>query len=331
MLTVGLVASGCGLVDAATKSGMKPILANGIASFINEPDAVLAEQALAANLKLIEGVVETYPEDRELLEMAAMARANYAFGFVQDDLEALQLAQPDDAAAMARLRARILVSFSKGRGYAERALRLNDGFAEAVGERALDTLSQDAFEAALAALTPDDAAALFWLAFNWGGSLQAAPDAKEATQLPKLMALSARVLVLDDGVFYGVGPHLLAGVLNGFRSPALGGRPDLATKHLDEASRRGGILLPDVLKAQWVYAQTEQADAFRTTLTAVIERPIRADRALLETLAKKKACRLLANVDAYFLEDAKPVPPACSELPHKYPLRAEPLEPADDA
>ncbi len=317
--------TGCGAINAATKSGMKPILVNGIDSFVQEPDAVLGEQALAGNLKLIEGVVATYPDDRAFLQMAAMARANYAFGFVQDDLEAVRLAHPDQRVLHDRLLARVLASYRLGRQYAERALQQNSAFADRVADRSLDALPKADFESALATLEKDDAEALFWLAFNWGGAVQAALDPSAATQLPKLELMSARVLALDPTVFYGVGPHLMAGVLNGFRSPALGGRPDVAARHFDEARRQGGLSLPDVLKAQWVYAQTEQAAAFKRTLRQVIDQPARPDRALLETLAKKKACRLLANLDSYFLEDAEPVPAACHVLPHKYPLRAEPL------
>ncbi|MEO1339370.1 MAG: TRAP transporter TatT component family protein, partial [Myxococcota bacterium] len=257
---------------------------------------------------------------------AAMARGNYAFGFIHDDLEANRIAAPEDRTTQQRLVQRTVDSYRKGRGYAERALRLNDDFAQRVGDRPFEALSSDTFAKALSSLDKEDADALFWLAFNWGGTLQATLNPADAVQLPKLEAISERVLELDDGVFYGLGPHLLAGVLKGFRAPALGGRPDEAARHFDTAKAKSGdILLPDVLKAQWVYAQTEQPAAFKKTLLRVIEQPIRSDRALLETLAKKKACRLLANTDAYFLEDPEPVPASCGVLPHKYPLRADPL------
>ncbi len=316
-------------MSAATKTGMRPILRNSIDSFVREPDLVLGEQAIAGNLKLIEGIVATYPDDRSFLEMAAMARGNYAFGFLLDDLEASRLGRPDDRQQQHRITLRALACYRQGRQYAERALRLNDGFARRVGDRSLETLSPADFEAALAELGVEDAPALFWVAFNWGGALQVRLDAAEATQLPKIEAMVNRVLVLDDTVFYGVGPHLMAGVLAGFRSPALGGRPDVAARHFDEASHRGRLLFPQVLKAQWVYAQTEQLEAFKTTLKDAISRDPRTDRVLLDVLAQKKACRLLANVDAFFLANAESVPERCDELPHKYPWRAEPLEPPE--
>lgn len=315
----------CAAVQGATKAGMKPILTNGIDGFLTEPDPVVAEGAIVANMKLIEGVVATYPDDVELLNMAAMARANYAFGFVQDQLEALRLAHPEQRDEALVLQDRVLMSYAAGRAFAERALMENGGFASVVGDRGLEALSVEELQAALAELSKEDAPAVFWLAFNWGGSMQTNLDPAEATQLPKVELLTTTALALDPSVFYDIGPHMLAGALYGFRSPALGGDPKKAIEHLDEAKARGNVMLPDVLKAQFVYAQTEQEEAFKTTLEAVIAAKPRPDRALLDTLAQIKACRLLANIDGFFLTDAQPVPARCHRLPHRYRLRAEPL------
>ncbi len=305
---------------------MKPILANGIEGFLSEEDVVVAEGAVIANMKLIEGVVTTYPDDRELLLMAAMARANYAFAFVQDDLEALRLAHPDQSAKAQGLLNRALNAYKASRAYAERALADNGGWSDVVAGRSLDSLEPETFKKALAELEKDDAEALFWLAFAWGGSMQANLDPAQATQLPKIEMMIERVLQLDERVFYDVGGHLLAGVFMGFRAPALGGDPKKAIEHFNRAQELGGVLLPAVLKAQFVFAQTERPEDFKKTLNKVINSKTRADRALFEVLAKKKACRLLANFDQYFLDDAKPVPESCHTLPHKFRLREEPLE-----
>lgn len=314
--------AGCGVVRGATKAGMKPILVSSVDRLVTEADPVLAESAIAANIKLIEGVVETFPDDVELLNMAAMARANYAFGFIQDELEALRFAYPDERDRAQVLLLRVQMSYQIGRNYAERALLANnDAWAEVLQDRRLETLSPEEFQAAVNQLEREDAPAAYWLAFNWGGTLQVALDPAQATQLPKIERLTARILELDERVFYDVGPHMLAGVFWGFRAPALGGQPEKALEHLEKAKALGRILLPDVLKAQFVYAQTEQQDKFQKTLKTVLETPLRPDRALLDTLAKIKACRLLANLDQFFLADPEPVPALCRRFPHKYPLR----------
>ena len=311
--------SACGFVQSATKSGMKPILRNSLDAFMTEPDPQVAEGAILANLKLIEGVAATYPTDRELLELAAMARANFAFGFLFDELEALRLAHPERTEEAERLIVRIRQAYLIGRRYAERALALHTPYREMLDGRSPETLTPDEFQAALATLDKDQAPAAFWLAFNWGGMLQAGLEIAEATHLPKLEALVRRVLELDERVFFDVGPHMLAGVLYGFRAPAIGGDPRAAERHLDRAAELGKILLPRVLKAQFVYAQTEQEDAFIQSLTEVLRAPIREDRALLDTLAQIKACRLLAHLDTFFLSDAPPVPERCHRLPQRYP------------
>jgi hypothetical protein len=327
LLTAALALTpACAAVQGATKAGMTPILVNGIEGFLTEPDPVVAEGAIVANMKLIEGVVATYPDDVLLLNMAAMARANYAFGFVQDQLEALRLAHPDQQTAAQVLQDRVVMSYKAGRAYAERALMEDGGFADAIAGRSLEEVPLEDLQAALAGLDADAAPSVFWLAFNWGGAMQTNLDPAEATQLPKVELLTNTALALDEHVFYDVGPHMLAGVFFGFRAPALGGDPEKALAHFEKAKAQGGVLLPDVLKAQFVYAQTEQAEPFEATLKAVIEARPRPDRALLDTLAQIKACRLLANIDAYFLTDAQPVPERCQRLPHRYRLRAEPLD-----
>jgi hypothetical protein len=315
-------------VRVATKAGMKPILVQGVDGFVREHDPVIAEGAVVANMKLIEGVVATYPDDRELLELAAMARASYAFGFLGDQLEALRLARPDDRIAAQALLGRVLGSFAVGRGFAERALNDNGDWADGIGAATLESVSLEALQQVLARLEREDASALFWLAFTWGGALQASLDPAEATQLPKVEAIARRALELDERVFYDVGPNMMLGVLHGFRAPALGGNPEKALEHLARAKALGGgALLPDVLAAQFVYAQTERQEDFERTLRAVIEAPVGEARALLDVLAKRKACRLLAYEGELFLAEPQPLPEACARLPQPYPL-PEPPAPA---
>jgi hypothetical protein len=308
-------------VQSATKVGMEPILSNGIIGFVQEPDIVLAESAIAGNAKLIEGVVATYPDERSFLEMASMARANYAFGFVHDELEAVRVAYPGDEAKSRPLLDRLLRNYAAGRAFAERALALADDWADIIGGRPLEEISKEELASALAELEEEDAPSLFWLAFNWGGAMQAELDPAKATQLPKVEMIANRVIELDDTVFFGVGPHLMAAVFFGFRAPAIGGNPEAARKHFALAREKSGLLLPLVLEAQYVDAQTENLEHFQKTLSQVIEAKPREDRAVFETLAKIKACRLLANVDQLFLADPGPIPPACLDLPHKHPLR----------
>src|SRR5687768_14381229 len=135
LLSASSLLFGCSIVHSATKAGMEPILSNGIDGFISEPDIALAESAIAGNAKLIEGVVATYPDERSFLEMAAMARAAYAFGFVHDELEAVRIAYPTDESKSRPLLARLLANYAAGRSFAERALALEHDWARIMAGR----------------------------------------------------------------------------------------------------------------------------------------------------------------------------------------------------
>lgn len=327
-LTLACAQAACALpgfvTRPATLAGMTPILQKGAVDFTSEPDLVAAEAALAANMRLIESVAAEYPDERAPQVLAAMARANYAYGFVVDELEAVRLAYPGDKARAAPLAARAVAHFRRGQGFAERALRAADGFVERLGGKSLEEVEPETLKAALEALGKDDAPALFWLAFNWGGRLQVSLDPAEATQLPKIEAMAARVLALDEGFFFGLGPHLLAGTLDGFRAPAIGGQPDRARAHFARATElSGGALLPRVTEAQLVHAQTEADGAFFEALTQALAAPIAPERALLDTLAQVKACRLWANASELFLTEDRPLPERCAELPRKHPYKPD--------
>ena len=98
------------------------------------------------------------------------------------------------------------------------------------------------------------------------GFTQAELDAAKSTQLPKVEMITRRVLELDDEIFFGLGPHLMAAVFYSFRAPALGGDPESGRKHFALAKQKGGVLLPDVLEA---------ADPAHTALDAHPEAAVR--------------------------------------------------------
>lgn len=324
LLLLAWALSGCGLVGSATRSGLKPILAHGLEGFVSEPDPVLAEGALLGQVKLLDAVVATYPDDVELLNVAAMARATYAFGFLQDELEATVYARPNDRAAAEALIARTLHSYAVARRYAERSLQDHDPWVRALGGRDLEAMTKPDFTGALSTLEPEQAEPLFWLAVAWGGSLMLRPDPSQAPQLPKIEAALARAQELDPHLFYDVGPELMAGVAAGSRAPALGGEPKLAEEHFKKAKEQSGLLLPDVLLAQFVHAHTEQQEAFELTLKRVLASPGRPDRALLDALAKRKACRLLGHIDQLFVTERRPAPEECRAVSHRFPIDVVP-------
>jgi hypothetical protein len=61
-----------------------PIVDGGIISLFEEDDYLFAKDAMAGQLKLLEGFLVTDPENEDLLTNASMGFAAYALGFVED-------------------------------------------------------------------------------------------------------------------------------------------------------------------------------------------------------------------------------------------------------
>jgi len=310
----------CGIVHGATKSGIKPILDQGMEAFAGEPDPELARTALAGQLKLVDAVQQRFPDDRRLMVRAAMARATYAFGFLQDEWQAIGWAQPARQARRAALERAMADHFAHSRRLAGRAL--GKDWQARVGDEETAELSQ--LETGLAALSSDQAEALFWFAFAWAGSVQLAGDAASATQLPKIEAALTRCRALDDGVFFDMGVDLLEAGLRGYRSPALGGEPARARVALERAAERGRNLLPRAYLLEWVHGQTGDEAAFRAEALAIIQAPV-GERVLFDRLAKRRACRMWAQMDRFFLVDPPKVPEACAAHRGAVPYRTPPV------
>ena len=68
------------------------LLDYGAVAIYEETDLILAEQALASNIKLLEGMIKGDPENQHLLMLTSQAIAGYALGFVED--EAPERAKP---------------------------------------------------------------------------------------------------------------------------------------------------------------------------------------------------------------------------------------------
>jgi hypothetical protein len=61
------------------------LLDYGVLALYEETDLKLAEQAMASDIKLLEGMIKGDPENEHLLLLTAKALAGYALGFAEDD------------------------------------------------------------------------------------------------------------------------------------------------------------------------------------------------------------------------------------------------------
>ena len=111
------------------------------------------------------------------------------------------------------------------------------------------------------------------------------------------------VLVLDEQFYYG-GPHLFMGIWFASRPKIAGGDLSKAQHHFNKALElsQGKFLMTQIYYADQYAKKTFDKELFVSTLNNVLNTP--ADQipelTLLNTVAHKKAKKLLAEADEYF-------------------------------
>lgn len=283
-LLVGLILmilfQGCSASALSIRMAI-PLIESQVASINEEADLTLAEQAIPANLKMLEGMLRENPENEILLKNLAEGFCNYAFGFVEDT----------DPKRASRL-------YLRGRNYAERIL------VAAGAPEHLTLQIPEQFQNSLKTLGPDHLPGLYLLGQCWGAWLMLNLDDLYAlVGISKLEAVIQRTLELDETYYYG-GPHLLAGAFYGGRTRMLGGNPEKARSHFEKCLEltHHKFLIAHVMYAKTYAVQSQNRELFKKLLNKVIDAPadILPEQRLANTVAKQKALKLLELTDELF-------------------------------
>jgi hypothetical protein len=274
------LASGCSTGQMVVR-GTETILDSGIVAMNQETDLELAQGAMPANLKLLEGMLIEDPGNTRLHLYAAEGFYGYTFGFVE-------MQDSDRAQHLYR------------RCYEHARVALQQSGVTLDPE----TSTSAEFEAAVGKAGKKAVPAMFWTASclaNWVNLNRNSPAG--IAELTSAATLMQRVIVLDDTFYHG-GPHLFFGVYYGGRSPLFGGNFRLSEEHFRRAAEINDnkLLLVDVLQAEYLDRQRLDLDAFHTHLTRVIEAPdnLAPDMALMNAIAKQQAAQLLESEDDWF-------------------------------
>ena len=239
------------------------------------------------------------PTNRDLLHVLAQGYIEYAFGFLEDDLESV----PDDAKHSAErdaTAARITNLYDRALGYALRLVALDD-------KNFPDMFKKDVASAESEAkklVYKQEALGLLFigLALALGINLNR-QDLARVVDLPKAIAIIKRSHELDPK-FYNGGAAMTLGIIYCSQGKAIGGDPDLGKKFFDEAinASDGKYLMPRVMMARFFAVITQDRPLFEKTLKAVIATPndVWPAQRLPNMLAKKRAERYLAHAEDYF-------------------------------
>jgi len=279
LIVAAFFCSGCIQSIALRSTGT--IVDYGLEAINEESDLQLAEQSIASDLKLLEGLLKGEPQDKHLLLMATRGYGSFALGFAEDD-------SPE--------RARMF--YLRARDYGLRVLTQRESF-----EKAWDK-DLEAFQRALAEFNRDDVPAIFWTASGWGNYIRLnLTDPGAIADIPKVESLLEFVLEKDETYFYG-SAHLAMGILLGSRPKILGGDPEGARKHFERCLEisKGKFLMANVYYAMTYAVQTQNKELFSTLLQKVNEASldILTEQRLANAIAKKKAEKLLTRISDLF-------------------------------
>ncbi len=258
-----------------------PALFRSVALSANrQSDIALVRQGIPSYLMLIDGMLQSYPENRELLLAGAQAYSAYSAVLEEDEEER--------SAALSK----------KAKAYALQALELTSPFEGALGK------PLKVFQERLKQTKKEHVPTLFWVGNIWGSWIAASEEGAVAmADLPWVEALMERVLQLDPGFYYG-GAHLFKAILLSARPEQFGGNLQKAKEHFLKAREyaQRKFLATDVYYAQYYARQTLNRSLFVSTLKRVLKTS--ADRepelTLANTLAQRKAKKLLDQVDEFF-------------------------------
>ena len=258
-----------------------PLVGSQILAMQEESDPTLAEKAIPANLKMLEGLLKQDSDNVWILENLAQGFCGYAFSFVEDT-------EPDRASSL----------YARGKDYALRATIIR------TGREKWQDLSLDEWSRALKEVEVADQPALFWLGQCWGGWLMQNLDSVEAfADIPRLEILMKKVHELNPA-FHHAGPSLFLGTFYGGRSRMLGGNPEKSRHHFEEALEltENKYLLVRLLFAKTYAVQNQNRQLFKSQLQAILQAPpnLFPEQRLANEVARKKAAQLLDQIDELF-------------------------------
>lgn len=275
-----LVCQGCTARQMAVRLTL-PLIEGQLDSLQEEQDPILAERAIPAQIKMLEGFLKSDPANVRLLNSLAEGFCSYAFSFVED-------ADKGRASAL----------YLRGKRYAWLALE------EQVGGGDWMDLNLREFEPFLKQVGRPALPALFWLGQCWGRWLMLnLHDVTVFADISKVEAVMKRVLQLDPSWNYA-GPHVSLGSFYGGRTRLLGGDPEKSRYHFEQSLKltHNKFLLNQVLYAQTYAVQTQDRQLFENLLNEVLQTPadVLPDKRLANEVAKIKAKKLLQLADELF-------------------------------
>jgi len=266
------------MVSKATE----PMIENLTLSVMKQKDLETVREGAPAFLLMIDGMVESSPDDVKTLMAASNLYSAYNSAFIIDDNPA---------------RARLMAE--KAKDYAFKAMSIENETFGAVWNKPYTE-----FEKVIPELGEKDLDLVFLVITTWAAYIQVFSDNMDnLADIAKIEALAKRLLDLDEEYYYGSG-HLVMGVLKTLLPKALGGKPEIAKVHFEKAIKisKGRFLPAYVMYARKYARITFDRELHDNLLNKAMETPVDIvpELTLINAVARKQAAELLAEADEYF-------------------------------
>jgi len=244
-----------------------------------QTDLQLVCEGAPAYLLMIDSMIASSPDDRNLLRIGTQSYSAYATALSECDKSDQRIAVINDKAHLY-------------------GIRLLNQFLP------METGDSIKFDGILAKLDKKDLPFVFWGTFGWISWVQSQNGSPAAmADLVIIEKIMSRLLELDE-TFEGGSIHLFFAGYYAAKPTLLGGKPDLSKTHFEKAllfSKRKNLLIQTIYAAT-LARQTMNKELHNQLLKEVIHFPIDSapEFALSNQIAVKKALRLLE--DDYFAE-----------------------------
>ncbi len=250
-------------------------------AFFEECDPQLAERSLPAELKLMEGLLKSAPDNRRLLTALCVGFTGYAMLFVEED-------SPERASQL----------YLRAKEYGLKAMGRNGSLLKAVGQ------SKESITKALRATGKEDLEPLFWTTLSWNAWINLNLDKPAAlAQLAIAESCLERVLELKADYFYGT-PYVLMGTILASKPKILGGDPARAKEYFEKADSltHGKFLLAQFYFARYYAVRAQDKALFNELIREIAStRPDDLKEAcLINAVMKKKAEQLKEKSEELF-------------------------------
>ncbi|MBI2608442.1 MAG: hypothetical protein HYW47_02455 [Deltaproteobacteria bacterium] len=293
IFAIFLFSSSCSVQKMAVRQ-TAGFLTEAAPAFEKEFDLDLAEEAIPANLMVMEGLLHIDPLNPDLLLLLSKGFGGYAFSFLENKMEIYE----KNLNKYHYFKKRAQDTYRRARDYALKHLSKEEAFKKALSS------DFETFENSLKIFGGEEVPFLFWAGYNWGNLVNVSKEnPEELADLSKAEALMRRVLQLDENYFYG-SAHLFLGVFYGSRPPMLGGDFKKSKFHFEKALEvsQGRFLLASYMYARFYAVQTQDEVLFERHLRRVMKAKadILPEQRLANEMAKLRAQRALKQKGQFF-------------------------------